>query len=131
MKMTRRLRNQRGVAMVTVLLVAAVLTVVSSTAAFVTIEEFSATNDDLKAARALSYAEAGIDRALYALRSGIWEWDEMVMAGCSGFDVLDKDYDADSGVLAGSVGAGEFEVVIERDQLGNDEACPSEVPGID
>lgn len=130
-----RFMDQRGVAMVTVLLVGAVLTVVSSTAAFVTIKEFNATNDDLKATRALGYAEAGLDRALVALRQETWNWEQVVMAGCPGFARLDETYDEDAtagpdyaDVLTGSLGDGTYNVVIERDKTEN--ACPADTPDV-
>lgn len=68
--------------MITVLFVAAALTVVSSTAAFVTIQEFRAGSDDRKAAEALSYAEAGIDRMLLEMRRARWTWGHIRLAGC-------------------------------------------------
>ena len=79
-----RIRDQRGVAMVTVILVAAVLSVVSSTAAFLTIKEFRAGNDDKRGANALSYAEAGVDRFFYDLgtNSDI-TWGRLNEAGCA------------------------------------------------
>lgn len=125
----RRITDERGVAMVTVLLVAAVLTVTSTTAAFMTIRELGASTDDLKATRALSYAEAGIDRALLAIRASRWDWNDMVLAGCSaGFPILDSARDTaltGSNILTGSIGSGTYRVVIQRDTGSN--ACPNPV----
>ena len=67
--MMKSLRTQKGVAMVTVLFIAAVLTVAASMAAFVTINEFRASSDDRRASRALAFAEAGIDRFMTAMRN--------------------------------------------------------------
>lgn len=78
----KRLRSQRGVAMVTVMLVGAALTAVTSMAAFSTIRELRAGTDDRKAAEALSYAEAGIDRFLQYLRIGNVTWAKLIRAGC-------------------------------------------------
>lgn len=128
----RCLKDQRGVAMVTVLLVGAVLTVVSSTAAFITIEEFNSTNDDLKASRALAFAEAGLDRALLAMKQEQFGWGETVMAGCPGYPVIDSSYSADlANVLSGTLANGTYEVEVSRDQDQNAVACPSDVPELD
>lgn len=78
----RKLRNQRGVAMVTVLFVGAALTAVASTATFVTIQEFRASSDDRRAAEALALAESGIDRFLIELRTNKWTWGQIRQAGC-------------------------------------------------
>lgn len=82
-RMVRVLRDRAGVAMITVLLIGAGLTVVTSTAAFVTIEEFRAGNDDRRALAALAYAEAGIDRMLSHIKSGLVTYDDLNSAGCS------------------------------------------------
>ena len=78
----KKLSNQRGVAMVVVLLVGAVLTVVASSAAFMTIEEFRSGDDDRRASQALAYAEAGIDRMMQEIKGGSWTWKEMAQSGC-------------------------------------------------
>src|SRR5919106_1118801 len=89
--MERRMRNgwlsrlnrcEQGVAMVTVIFVAAALTVVSSTAAFVAVNELRAGVDDRKASEALAYAEAGVDRAIQYLRGGSVVWGQLKRAGC-------------------------------------------------
>lgn len=79
---TRVLRDQSGVAMITVLLVGAALTAVTSAAAFVTIDEFGAGRADRNAAEALAYAEAGIDRMLLKIRNGDLTWNNISLAGC-------------------------------------------------
>ena len=81
--MIRRLKDQRGVTMVTVLFVGAALTALTSTAMFVTIQEFRAGNDDKKAAEALAFAEAGIDRMILELRTNS-NFGIMRRAGCDG-----------------------------------------------
>lgn len=76
-------RNQSGVAMVTVLFVGAALTAVVSAASFVTIQQFQAGANDRKAATALGYAEAGIDRLVQYVRgSGNVTWSQLANAGC-------------------------------------------------
>jgi hypothetical protein len=80
--MIRRLRDQSGVTMITVLFVGAALTALTSTAMFVTIQEFRAGTDDKKAAEALAYAEAGIDKVLLELRRDVWHFGELRRAGC-------------------------------------------------
>ncbi|MFN2525055.1 MAG: hypothetical protein ABR505_02150, partial [Actinomycetota bacterium] len=77
-----RIRGERGVAMITVLFIGAVLTVASSTAFFVTIQDFRAGDDERRAAQALAYAEAGIDRFLLEIPA--IDWGEMMVSGCNG-----------------------------------------------
>ena len=85
MSRTRRAKlfNERGVAMVTVLVIGAGLTAVTSVATLATIQEFRAGNDDRRAAGALAYAEAGVDRMLGTLRSGQLNFGELNKLGCS------------------------------------------------
>lgn len=78
-----RFQDQTGVAMVTVLLIGAGLTVLTSTAAFVTIGEFKAGQNDRKAVAALAYAEAGIDRMVAYLKTGLVTYKDLNVAGCS------------------------------------------------
>lgn len=85
--------------MVTVLFIGAALTVVTSAAAFTTIQEFRAGSDDRKAAEALSYAEAGIDRFLTYLKSGLITYNQLNRAGCQ---------DVPLALPAGTVGNGTF-----------------------
>ena len=81
-RLLRRMMDQRGVAMITVLFIGATITIVASTAAFVTIQELRSSTDDRKAAAALSYAEAGVDRLLLSLRGGTYNWGNIRLAGC-------------------------------------------------
>ncbi|HWC14939.1 MAG TPA: pilus assembly PilX N-terminal domain-containing protein [Actinomycetota bacterium] len=74
--------SQSGVAMVTVLMVAAVLTVVASAATFGTIREFRSSTEDRRSAQALAFAEAGVDRMMNYLRSGKINWQDIALAGC-------------------------------------------------
>ena len=87
--MLRRLRaNESGVAMVTVLLVGAVLTVAATTATVVAIQDLRASTDDKKAASALAYAEAGIDRIINMIRRGDLDWSDFRGSGCAGYPLL-------------------------------------------
>ena len=111
MNIIENLRSQRGVAMVTVLLVAAALTATASAAAFVTIEEFGATDADRKVSQAISYAEAGIDRMMLEIRKGNLTWNNISLAGCEDHPVIE---------LEGSLGNGTYETTLEvydRDPL--------------
>lgn len=75
--------NERGVAMVTVIFVAAALLVVSSTAAFIAVREFRAGSDDRKATGSLAYAEAGVDTMIHYIRnSGAVTFGALRQAGC-------------------------------------------------
>jgi hypothetical protein len=76
----RRLRNERGIAMMTVLFVGAALTAITSVASLSVIKEFGAGSDDRKAADALAYAEAGVDRSIQYLRGQ--QWGVLKTAGC-------------------------------------------------
>ncbi len=76
-------RNASGIALITVLLVGSAISVVASTAAFVTIRELRAGTDDRKGAEALAHAEAGVDRLLQYLRSGGVTWGDIRLAGCT------------------------------------------------
>ena len=99
----RRIRltaaDERGVAMMTVLFVAAAMTALTSVAAMATIRDFRAATDDRKATEALAYAEAGVDRLIHFIRGGTVTWGELKVAGCP----------TNVTVPAGSVGNGTFD----------------------
>ncbi len=106
MRLPKRIRDDAGVAMTTVLLMGAALTALTSTAVFVTIQDFRAGTDDRKAAEALAYAEAGIDRMVQYVRSGgpNLTYANLIKAGC-------PDPAANSIALPpGSIGSGTFNV---------------------
>nr|MBA2601492.1 pilus assembly PilX N-terminal domain-containing protein [Actinomycetota bacterium] len=89
--MFRRMRdNEKGVAMVTVLLVGAVLTVAATTASFVAIQDLRASTDDRKASSALAYAEAGIDRIISLIRRGDMTWADFKGSGCAGYTMVER-----------------------------------------
>jgi hypothetical protein len=101
---TKQFRSQSGVAMVTVLFIGAVLTVVASAGAFVTIKEFRAGSDDRRAAQALAYAEAGIDRMQLEIRGGKWNYQQIMLSGCSARPKL---------TVSGPVGIGTYAATVE------------------
>ena len=105
MNRLQRVRNETGVAMVTVLLVGMVLTVVTSVAAFSTIKELRASADDRKSAEALAYAEAGLDRFLRYIRVENVTWHKLIVAGCEDADGLS--------IPPGVIGAGTFEATLK------------------
>ena len=129
--MLRRMRgNEKGVAMVTVLLVGAVLTVAATTASFVAIQDLRASTDDRKASSALAYAEAGIDRIITMIRRGDMTWADFKGSGCPGYTLVER-----SGEI-GDVG-GRYEARILRfnpTATGTDRfapaaaACPAAIP---
>ncbi|MDQ3986397.1 MAG: hypothetical protein M3280_07865 [Actinomycetota bacterium] len=101
-----RLRGEAGVAMITVMLVGATLTVLASAAALTTISELRSGTDDRKAAEALSFAEAGIDRLLRYIRTGNnITWGKLIQAGCENPGGLK--------VPTGSLGVGSFEATLK------------------
>ena len=81
--MMRILRNDRGVAMVTVLFVGAALTVLTTTAAFVSVRGLRATSADGRSARAMAAAEAGLERFMLDVRRGAVTVGSMKEAGCA------------------------------------------------
>lgn len=82
--MFKWLHNERGVAMVTVMLVGAVMTVTASAASFAVVQDLRAGRDDQKAVGALAYAEAGADRLILSIRRGDLNWGQIRLAGCEG-----------------------------------------------
>lgn len=84
MQRLRGLKTEAGVAMITVLLVGATLTAVASVATFATVREFNAARDDRRGTAALAYAEAGIDRFVQYLKSGLITYNTLNSAGCGG-----------------------------------------------
>lgn len=117
-------RDQRGVAMVTVLLVGASLTAVTSAAAFVTIREFGAGSEDRKAATALAYAEAGVDRFIEHLKRGGYTYALLNRAGCNGNPAIS--------IPTGSVGTGTYEAsmtVYNPNAVGPDRFPPAACTG--
>lgn len=98
----RRFDNEKGVAMMTVLFVAAAMTAVASVAAMATIRDLRAGTDDRKATEALAYAEAGVDRLIHYIRGGTVSWGQLRRAGCP--NVLK--------VPQGAVGNGSFETYL-------------------
>jgi len=100
--LSARKADERGVAMVTVILVGAVLTIVATTAAFMTIAEIRASTADRSGAQAFTFAEAGIDRFVYELRRGTFTWQQLNSAGCDGNPYL--------ALPPGSIGDGTYVV---------------------
>lgn len=113
----RWIHNEAGVALVTVLLVAATLTAVVSTAAFTTIRELRASTQDQRSSKALASAEAGVDRMMNYLRTGKLNWSDIALAGCpaAGRYSGEADHPAITlpGGINGSVGSGSFTVRFE------------------
>lgn len=107
-------RNQSGVAMVTVLFVGAILTVVSSTAFVMSVQDLQAGSDDRRAAAALAYAEAGLDRFLLEFKALEWDWEEIVMSGCDAAHPVQS--------ISGAVGGGTYEAEVHP------LVCPPSVP---
>ena len=111
------LRNESGVALVTVLLVAATLTAVVSAASFTTIRELRSSTEDQRSSRALSFAEAGVDRMLNYLRTGKLNWEDIALAGCPAAGRYSGEQDHPAillpGGIGGRVGSGSFTVRFE------------------
>ena len=89
--------------MVVVLLVGAALTVVSSTATFLTIQEFRASGADRTSTQALGYAEAGLDRMIQVIKTT--PWNDLMESGCDDDDLITVDGVVGSGSFSGSVTA--------------------------
>lgn len=95
------IRDQRGVAMITVLLVGTALTVVSSTATFLTIQEFRASTSDRTSTQALGYAEAGLDRMIQVIKTT--PWDNLMVSGCSEGNQLELEGELEAGSFMAEV----------------------------
>ena len=80
---TTRLREERGVAMLTVIMVGAALTVITTTAAALSIRGLNATGADSQSARAMAAAEAGLERFMLDVRRGSISTSSMKEAGCA------------------------------------------------
>ncbi len=105
MRTHQKTGNERGVAMTTVMLMGAALTALTSAAVFVTVQDYRAGTDDRKAAEALAYAEAGIDRFLRYLRVENVTWFKLIVAGC--------ENPAGLQLPKGVVGNGDFEATLK------------------
>lgn len=78
-----RLAEERGVALVTVVLVAAALTAVATAGSFMAIRQLRASGADWRGAQAESYAEAGLEKFLTDLKGGAWGINSILEAGCA------------------------------------------------
>ncbi len=79
----KRVRDERGIAMMTVMLVGAALTVVTMTAAVLSIRGLRATAADGQSARAMAAAEAGLERFMLDVKRGTIGVGAMKEAGCA------------------------------------------------
>jgi hypothetical protein len=77
------LRNEAGVAMMTVILVAAALTAVATASSVIAIQGLRSSAEDWRGSRAESYAEAGLQRFLSDLKTGGVGINAVITAGCS------------------------------------------------
>ena len=82
MTMSERLRSQSGVAIVTVLFIGAALTVLTTTAAFVSVRGLQSTAADAQSAHAMAAAEAGLERFMLDVKRGAIQIATMKTAGC-------------------------------------------------
>jgi hypothetical protein len=94
------MKRQAGVAMVTVLFIGAAMTAVASGAAFVTIRELNSGNQDQRATSAVSVAEAGIDRFIQEIQSGVYSFSDMNKAGCANPKLTLTNGSVGSGIYA-------------------------------
>ena len=103
--------DERGIAMVTVLFVGAVMTVTVSAAAFIAVQEFRAAGRDRGATTALALSEAGIDRTIQWIRSNRVTWRFIVLSGCTG-TINGATYQRIT--LNGQIGNGTYSTTIKR-----------------
>lgn len=75
--------EERGVALITVLFVAAALLAIASTGSFLAIQQLRAANASARGSEALGYAEAGLQRFLRELKMGSFGLSPILTAGCS------------------------------------------------
>lgn len=109
----RALRNESGVALVTVLFVGAALTAVTSAAAFTTIKEFEAGRNDRSGATAHGYAEAGIDRFIDYLKGGGITYNSLYTAGCPSNSGETARPRLSLPVINNAIGRGQFTATLE------------------
>lgn len=75
--------GERGVAMITVLLIGAALTVMATSASFLAIRDLRSGAASTNSVKALGYAEAGLHRFLRELKLGSYGLGAILKAGCS------------------------------------------------
>ena len=99
----KRLRNEGGIALVTVLCVGAALTVMTATTAFVAVRGLRATTADKSSAQALAAAEAGLERFMLDVERGAVSYSNMVEAGCASAPIS---------LPPGTLGPGTYDVAL-------------------
>jgi hypothetical protein len=122
------LRNERGIAMMTVMLVGAALTVVTTTAAVLSVRGLRATSADGQSAKAMAAAEAGLERFMLEVKKGSVPMSSMTEAGCASPPVT---------LPPGTLGPGSYNVALTIYeptqskkvpdtpwQIGNDDVAP-------
>jgi hypothetical protein len=112
-KWHRMMRDERGVALVTVLFIGAVMTVTVSAAAFIAVGEFRASNRDRGATTALALSEAGIDRTIQWIRSNKVPWRFIALSGCSSVGTV-GGVSYTTITLNGQIGTGTYSTTITR-----------------
>ena len=117
----RRLADQRGVAMVTVLFVGMAMTVVVTSAAFIAAREVRSGEDDASAGKALAHAEAGLDRMHQWLRSNSTGWRNITLSGCpySGSTATASTQQTFSGRLGTGAQQGDYTVSLAPSTTAN------------
>lgn len=75
--------GERGVAMVTVLLIGAALTVMATSASFLAVRDLRSGTASTNGVKAVGYAEAGLQRFLRELKLGSYGLGSVLKAGCS------------------------------------------------
>ena len=123
MRLMRARRDERGVALVTVLFVGAVMTVTVSAAAVIAVTEFRAAGRDRGATSALALAEAGVDRTMQWMRSNRVPWRYIVLSGCTG-SIAGVAYNTVT--LHGQIGTGSYTAQVTR--ADNCTPAPTSVP---
>ena len=136
MRLRSRMRDETGIALVTVLLIGMALSALASAAAFTTVQELRAGGDDRRSSAALAYAEAGIDRMIEYIRSGLVTWNDLRLAGCNDGSGVRPPLMLPQGTGSGTVGDfdnGTFTVELEVYEFSSDPAlrvppgsCPAD-----
>ncbi len=110
-----RLRGQSGVAMITVLFVGATLTVLTTTAAFMSVRGLQSTSADAQSARAMAAAEAGLERFMLDVKRGAISVAGMKEAGCGSPPIV---------LPPGTLGAGSYDVQLTIYEPGQSKKVP-------
>jgi hypothetical protein len=107
--------DERGVAMITVILIGAALTVMATTASFIAVRDLRSGTSSSNSVKALGYAEAGLQRFIRELKLGNFGLGSILTAGCKSAPVQ---------LPAGTVGDGTYTAELTAFEAATDPQVP-------